>query len=194
MKKYKSTQKGFTLIELLMVIALIAILSTVILMSLDSGRERAEVNKYLAYGTQMHKMVADSVAAGKFDKGNMGSGSTGGNIDGDFCLGTYVSCGTIGTPISATAGGEAQRIFEAVTHLGDLPILSDENGFSPYAATQGITLNVDRDSNDYARVNLYLLDTTDAEDGAYADKICKSIGWSRSGDYCYIDVQLHSRL
>ena len=45
MKKTLKNQKGFTLIELLVVVSIIAILSTVVLASLNSARDKAQSNK-----------------------------------------------------------------------------------------------------------------------------------------------------
>jgi prepilin-type N-terminal cleavage/methylation domain-containing protein len=188
----QKTQKGFTLIELLLVIAIIAILSTMILMMLDSGAERAAVNSYLSYGAQVHKMVADAVTAGKFDKGSLSSDVE----DKTYCLGDYseygVGCGS-GTPISENSTDQgAKEIYKALTYLGEFPPLKDGQGISPYSDDTGVMLQVDRNNN-RAHVSMYIMDPS--ENSTYINKVCNSINWTAdTNGYCYIDVPLHSRL
>jgi len=180
-------RRGFTLIELLMVVALIAILSTMILIMLDSGAERAAVNSYFSYGAQMHKVVADSVAAGKFDRGSNSI------ADGGYCLGSYSSgCGTNGSPIPGNSGSEQEKVFKALTYFGELPPLVDGQGFSPYNETEGVYMEMDRASNSI-HVYMYLLNPNGNE--SYLGKACDSINWTAdSRGYCVVDVPLHSRL
>jgi prepilin-type N-terminal cleavage/methylation domain-containing protein len=190
----QKTQKGFTLIELLLVIAIIAILSTMILMMLDSGAERAAVNSYLSYGAQVHKMVADAVTAGKFDKGSLSSDVE----DKTYCLGDYSEYGACDSSGSATliskdsTDSSAKEIYKALTYLGEFPPLKDGQGISPYSDDTGVMLQVDRNNNK-ARVSMYIMDPS--ENSTYINKVCNSINWTAdTNGYCYIDVPLHSRL
>jgi len=192
MKKYKSTQKGFTLIELLMVVALIAILSTVILIQLDSGRERASLNKYLAYGTQMHKVVADAVAAGKFDRSTLSD-----DYAVKMCLGLYDD--GCETPLEVDAGA-AKSAYDAIIYLGELPPLEDGQGESPYNSDDthgGVHMEIDRSTTsgvlfNNIRIYMYVLNGTTHK--AHLKKVCNSINWAVDGDSCYKDVPLSARM
>jgi prepilin-type N-terminal cleavage/methylation domain-containing protein len=175
------TKKGFTLIELLMVVALIAILSTMILIALDSGREKAELNRYIAYATQMHRLVADSVAAGQFDSGKK-------KIESDvYCLGDInYDCGE---------GDEMEvgdQIYKSLTYLTKFPETDQDNSNSPYDKERGVTVQYKPNDEKVVRIQMYLLKHDN--NATFLSKTCKSMGWGVKGDSCYIDVKLHDRL
>ena len=181
----RQTKKGFTLIELLMVVALIAILSTVILISLDSGREKAELNRYFSYGTQMYRLTADSVAAGQFDQGK-----TNFTDNTKVCL-SKICTGTTGL---YEAGGEEMK--KALTYLTEMPVATVENSQSPYSPSQGVTITYKPTgvTPSVVRIEMYLVGGTGND--VFVEKKCKSIGWATNTakDSCYQDVKLHKRL
>lgn len=72
-------KKAFTLIELLIVIAIIGILSGVVLVSTNSGRQKAKDAVYISHVTQMTRLVENANALGLFN----------GITAGTSCLGDY---------------------------------------------------------------------------------------------------------
>jgi prepilin-type N-terminal cleavage/methylation domain-containing protein len=75
-------KKAFTIIELLIVIAIISILSSIILVSLNSGKEKAQEAVYISYAIQMFKGVEAAVAMGDLSSIPAGTIESG-------CLGNY---------------------------------------------------------------------------------------------------------
>ncbi len=185
----QKTKKGFTLIELLLVIAIIAILSTIILIQLDSGRERAEVNRYVSYATQMHRLVADSVAAGKFDSTKISIPD-----DSSFCLGDLnykCSASASISQLTENSNDDSTKVYKALTYLTKMPKTTEENAFSPYSS-EGVYMTYKPNGDKVIGVTMAL----GTDDSNYVARLCNKIGWEQSSNKqdCYKEIKLNSRL
>ncbi len=124
--KTKKYQKGFTLVELLLVIAIIAILATVLFVSLGSQRERARVS---AFKENARGLVTTYTACA--DGGGIIYGTAAGaELDGggDACDG-----GTSGIdqsiPEVASCDGAADTYAVITSNTVDNPNTGDRWGF-----------------------------------------------------------------
>lgn len=74
-------QKGFTLIEMLVVVAIIGLLATIVLVSLQASREKARIAKGLQFSANIyHSLGAFAVGVWDFDEGTTGTCSDGKDI------------------------------------------------------------------------------------------------------------------
>jgi len=172
----KKIQKGFTLIELLIIVAIIAILSSMVLISLNSSRRRATINRYTSYAVQMYRLVHEAVAAGQFDADKIG------NIGNDsrFCLGDVnYNCGQ--TQLESSGNTEAVRVYRALTSLTEMPKTTRENAFSPFNPSEGVYMIYKPGGSNVIRITISL------GDGGlpYASEICSSINWAQTSSYRY---------
>jgi prepilin-type N-terminal cleavage/methylation domain-containing protein len=174
-------RRGFTLIELLMVVAIVAILSSIILIGLNSSREKAAVGKYTSYAVQMHRLVADAVAAGYLDRGVANADSIAGSA---YCFGPEDRCW----------GGQntsSADLDNALTKLSDYPTgYNQDDVHSPFNSDYGVSIGMLGD-NSAMRIRMYLL----SGDPLFLSKTCQSMNWAVChNDSCCVDVPLSTRM
>lgn len=177
----RNIKKGFTLIELLMVVAIVAILSAIILIGLNSSREKAAVAKYTSYATQMYRLTADAVAAGYLDAGTLDAGFVAGT---PYCFGAVDKCWPSGVSNSA-------ELDAALTKLSDYPTGYDQDDIhSPFNSNYGVTVGMNSTQTSM-RLQMYVM----TGDDNYVQKICTSMNWEicASNSSCCVDVPLSTR-
>lgn len=125
-------RRGFTLIELLVVIAIIGILSSVVLVSLNSARNKAKGSRAL----QDLKLISDALTYGKLEKGTGSPGLTGSGCSScSSCTGnlqnTSGSCYTrwvlSATNLANNSGGAYMNVAGLTRDPWGSPYILDEN-------------------------------------------------------------------
>ncbi|MGI6637421.1 MAG: prepilin-type N-terminal cleavage/methylation domain-containing protein, partial [Minisyncoccales bacterium] len=68
--KTKEKQSAFTLVELLVVVAVLALLASIVFSNLTGAREQAKISNALSFQSNMHNLLgADLVGWWNFDDG-----------------------------------------------------------------------------------------------------------------------------
>lgn len=181
----KNKKKGFTLIELLIVVSIIGLLSSIVIVNVNSARDKARVNKTVAYSQQIYRALgADAVGAWDFNEGSgnvvadMSSNKNNGTLGNGSCSpgsgycpqwaeGLIFSGGTFGKALSFDGSND----YVALT---DKDMLSFGNGAKDYPFTILAWINI----NDAADTNKAVLSKWNAYGGTQKEYI-----FFRRGEY-----------
>jgi prepilin-type N-terminal cleavage/methylation domain-containing protein len=130
----KQNNKSFTIIELLVVIAIIGVLASIVLVSLSSTRDRAQIAKILLYSNQIyHSLGADIAGNWNFDEGSGTTAldSSGYNNTGTIMNGAFY---TSDTPHKAAGQGAGKYAlsFDGADDYVDIssPIINTADPFT----------------------------------------------------------------
>lgn len=141
-------KKGFTLIELLVVIAIIGILSSVVLVSLNSARNRGKDTRIIA-GVQQLRSMLESIYSSDYSAGISASNTANNNGSGFSFSGT---ASTTAQQLLTDASSNSGKIYVTTDSTrniwaiyGQLPsntanyFCIDSTGFTNQAKTSNLT-------------------------------------------------------
>ena len=164
----KSTTKGFTLIELLVAIAIIGILSSIVLASLDTARAKARDTRRLS---DMHQMqVALELYYNSF---------------GIYPKSDLAGCGgwdSSGTPVSAPSFITPLVTKEILSNLSD-PMFNDTCGNYAYYRYSAGTYGCDVSRGDYYVLGVRNMETSRNPHPSSPGWKCSGRNWQREFDW-----------